>query len=99
MRYDYTRLKEFADEHNIILLDDYSEKPVNIFFIIEGQCLNKDCNDIFSKSFRSLFKTNGYCLNCSTKSGILNKKNTMIKNFGFDHYLKSPILREKNEIK
>ena len=78
MRYDYTRLKEFTDENNIILLDDYSQKPVNIFYTIEGKCLNKECTDIFSKSFRSLFKTNGYCLNCSKNSGKIKSKNTKI---------------------
>lgn len=40
MRYDYTRLKEFSEENNIILLDDYSSNILNIFTVIQGQCLH-----------------------------------------------------------
>ena len=48
MRYDYTRLKDFSNQNNIVLLDDYSNKTINIFTIIEGQCLNNHCNNIMN---------------------------------------------------
>ena len=66
MRYDYTRLKEFSEQNNIILLEDYSSNILNIFTVIQGQCLNNECENIFSKSFRSLVKTNCYCLHLLT---------------------------------
>ena len=56
MRYDYTRLSEFIKENNILLVNDYTTTNINIFTIIEGQCLNKDCLNKFSKSFRKLLE-------------------------------------------
>ena len=97
MRYDYTRLKDFTDENNIILFDDYSSKIINIFTIIEGQCLNIQCNNNFSKSFRSLVKTNGYCLQCSTKTGLSKVKNTLIEKYGFYNPMKSKEIKNKTK--
>ena len=78
MRYDYTSLAQFAKENHIAFSDDYSSQNVNIFTIISGICKNESCENVFSKSFRSLVKTNGYCLLCSKEHGKEKSKKKYI---------------------
>lgn len=98
-RYDYTYLTDLCQKNNIELLKDYSLSSINIFTNIEGKCLNKTCDNIFSKSFRSLLKTNGYCLGCSKIFGKEKIKQTCLDKYGVDNPLKSEIVREKGKIK
>ena len=95
MRYDYTRLQEFRKENDIELLKDYSQDSINIFSFIEGKCLNTNCFNTFNKSFRSLVKTNGYCWHCSTKTGFIKQKQTMIEKYGEENPLKVEKIKNK----
>ena len=66
-------VKGFCNENNIILTGYYSNaKTINSFAIIEGKCINNDCDFNFKKEFRSLIRTNGYCIEC-TKINAKNK--------------------------
>jgi hypothetical protein len=94
-RYDYARLAELCKINNINLTKDYSLGTVNIFSTIEGNCLNNDCSNIFSKSFRSLLKTNGYCLSCSTKIGLKKVVKTCLEKYGVENPLKSNEVKNK----
>jgi len=78
MRYNVNTLFQYINENNIILAKNYTEQKVNRDTIINGNCLNKNCEDLFSKSFRQLVKTQAYCFNCSLKNGILKIKNQKI---------------------
>jgi hypothetical protein len=98
MRYDYTYLQKFSEENTITLLENYSEIPVNIFSYIKGKCLNTDCENEFNKSFRSLIKTNGYCLQCSTITGKIKSKQTCIEKYGVDNPKKSEIVQMKTKL-
>lgn len=85
MRYDYTSLEKFGKENNILFLDDYSLQNINVFTIISGICKNNNCENIFSKSFRSLVKTNGYCLNCAKEYGKEKSKNLFLEKYGVEN--------------
>lgn len=96
-RYDYTYLKDLCDKNNIKLLHDYSCSNINIFSNIEGECLNEECNNQFSKSFRSLLKTNGYCLSCSKIFGKEKIKQTCLDKYGVDNPLKCQTVKDKKK--
>lgn len=65
--YNYSALKDFCDENELILIKDYSKESVKHNTIIEGHCPNHDnCGNTFSKLFVSL-KNNMYCQDCTTK--------------------------------
>lgn len=57
--------------------------------------MNEECNNQFSKSFRSLLKTNGYCLNCSKIFGKEKIKQTCLDKYGVDNPLKCQTVKDK----
>ena len=95
MRYDYTSLAKFAEENHIAFSDDYSRQNVNIFTIISGICKNESCENVFSKSFRSLVKTNGYCLLCSKEHGKEKSKNIFLEKYGVENPLQNEQVKTK----
>jgi len=54
VRYDYNYLQQHCKEHNIELLEDYSNVNINIYTNIRGRCVNTSCNNIFSKGMKQL---------------------------------------------
>ena len=95
VKYDINVLNTFCDEHNLLLIDDYSNTFINRDSIIKGMCKSFNCENIFSKSFRELLKINGYCQYCSKENGKLKIKNTNLKKYGADCCLKNLDVRDK----
>lgn len=93
MRYDHTYLMKYCEENNVKLCDEYHN--INIFTIINGICKNEDCENTFSKSFRSLVKTNGYCIKCAKMIGNEKAKIVCIEKYGVDNPLKSEEVKNK----
>jgi hypothetical protein len=61
MKYDYNTLVDFCKENNIILSDDYSNaKSINSFAVIEGKCINNNCD--FNFKGVNLSCQSGRCL-------------------------------------
>ena len=54
---------KYIKDMKIELNEDYTNKIVNRELIVNGKCVNK-CNNNFSKSFRLLYNTGGYCKKC-----------------------------------
>lgn len=96
MRYDYSALIDFLEMNHIEILQEFDENDkINAFTVIEGKCINKDCNDFFRKGFRSLIKTNGYCFEC-TKNLAKNKlKQTFLEKYGVEHISQLDHIKEK----
>ena len=96
MKLDLELLNKYCNENNIELLNDYSiYAKINAFTVIEGKCINENCNDIFKKEFRSLVKTNGYCFEC-TKNNAKNKlKTTWLNKYGVEHISKLDHIKDK----
>jgi hypothetical protein len=95
VKYDINMLNTFCDEHNILIIDDYSNKFINRDAIIEGMCKNGECENMFSKPFRELLKINGYCLDCSKENGKIKIKNTNLKKYGAECCLKNQDIKDK----
>ena len=94
-KYDINLLIMFCKENNIELLEDYSDKKLNREIKITGKCLTNNCDKIFCKTFRQLFKNNGYCDNCCKHRGIIKKKHTCLEKYGVESVAQSKEIREK----
>jgi len=87
MLYNNTSLINYCNENNISLLEEYSKIKINRDSQIKGNCINKNCNEIFCKTFRQLIKTKAFCYDCSKQNGKnKNKENckfnsTFLMNF------------------
>jgi hypothetical protein len=97
VKYDINMLNTFCDEHNILLIDDYSNKFINRDAIIEGMCKNGECENMFSKPFRELLKINGYCLDCSKENGKIKIIETNMKKYGVDNSMKCQDFKDKQK--
>jgi hypothetical protein len=95
--YTYELLIKICNENNIILSRDYSTENVNVFTIIEGNCLTNNCTNKFNKHFRSLFKTNGYCHECSTKTGFIKNKKTCMEKYNVEYPTQCPKIKDKTK--
>jgi len=95
MKYDYERLFDFCEEQGIVLCDDYSSQKLTAISIITGKCKTKECDCIFTKEFRNLIKSYGYCIDC-TKTNAKNKlKSTWLEKYGVEHISKLDEMKEK----
>jgi hypothetical protein len=96
-KYNYSLLKVFCNDNNIILNRVYDSNLINRDTVITGNCINKDCENIFNRSFRELIKLNGYCLECCKEIGKNKIKETNIERFGYDNAMKNDIIKEKQK--
>ena len=97
MKYDYQTLNDFCKEHEIVLCEDYSKLiKINSSTIIEGKCINSNCNYNFKKEFRS-FINNTYCFECSKINAKQKLKTTWFNKYGVEHI--SKLDHFKNKVK
>jgi hypothetical protein len=97
VKYDTNMLTDFCNINKIMLTNDYSNKFVNRDTIIEGNCLNENCENNFRKHFRQLLKIGGYCEDCSKINGKHKIKETNLKKIGVDNPMKNAEIREKQK--
>jgi hypothetical protein len=88
-------LNAFCDEHNILLIDDYSNKFINRDSKIEGMCKNCECENVFSKPFRELLKINGYCQDCAKIGAKEKYKQTSLQKYGVEFTTQSKKVKDK----
>jgi hypothetical protein len=81
-KYGFETLKQFCQEKNITLLEDYSVVNLNQKSRIQGKCHNSNCNNIFNTSLNNLYKRNGFCNLCSKQNRIINQKQTFFTKYG-----------------
>ncbi len=62
MKYDIELLNKYCLNNNLKLTKEYTK--INRENLIEGICQTDRCNSIFSKKFRQLIITGGYCQEC-----------------------------------
>lgn len=96
IKYDYNFLKQYVNDNNIILLDDYSNKKVYGSVIIKAKCLNYYCDNIVEKKFIQIIKNNGCYCNEHTKENIIKKrKDTCLKKYGCESPMQNKDIKNK----
>jgi len=97
VKYDIHMLMEYCNQYNIVLLDDYSDKFINRDSIIEGNCLNNECKNNFTKPFRQILKIGGYCEHCSKENGKIKIIESNLQKYGVVNTMKNIEIREKQK--
>ena len=95
VKYNLDLLIKFCNENHITLLKDYSGEKVNRETIIHGKCLREGCGNSFERIFRSLYKLNGYCKECTNNIVKSKKKATCLKNYGVENPMLIQETKEK----
>jgi len=95
--YSFEQLQNYCNENKIILIKCYDDCKVTRDTIIEGKCINNDCDSDFNKVFRQLKKSGGYCKKCTNNNTKINIQNTCFKKYGVDHTLQVKDIREKGK--
>jgi hypothetical protein len=95
INYNLELLMKLCSDNTITLLKDYSGELVNRDIRIKGKCLTHDCVNIFDKTFRNLYKINGYCKECTKNIRKEKVKATCLKNHGVENPFQSKEIKEK----
>jgi len=101
---DYSKeaLFELSNELNIILLDDKGESNNDYYDnvkrddVIHFICINENCNNKYSKTFRSIKERSGaFCEKCTNENMIVKFQTTYEANTGYIHPTQNPEVLEK----
>ena len=93
-RFDHKLLSEFIVKKQISLSEDYSKIKLTRDTLIKGFC--SSCSLETFKNFRAIIKQdNLLCKLCTLKNAQNKTKATCMKNYGFEHALQSPEIRQK----
>jgi len=95
MRYNYDLLISFCNSNTILLLKEYKNDNMNRDTRICGKCITDNCLNEFDKSFRRLYKMNGYCRSCTNKFTLDKNKATNLERYGVEHPMQNAEVSEK----
>ena len=95
VKYNLDLLIKFCNENHITLLKDYSGEKVNRETIIHGKCLREECGNSFERIFRSLYKLNGYCKECTSNNVKEKRKATFLEKYGVENPMLIQETKEK----
>ena len=97
-RFDFNFLKNYCEENNIELLDDYSKKPINRETIIYANCINENCSNTVNKTFRNMIELSGcYCPECTKIHRYAKVKKTCLDKYGVSNVSQLDNIKEKKE--
>ncbi len=94
-KFTYNLLEDFCKLNSIKLLKNYSIVKLQSHSYIEGNCQNIDCKNTFNKKFFKLINTNGLCNPCVYIKAKEVRKQTNLKNIGFENYFQNEKIKEK----
>ena len=95
IRWDYNKLKQYGDEHNIIFNKDYSNDKLNRDTIIKAKCLGYNCDCDVQVSYRSFVKTGCFCIKCKNKIRYEKIKASNLEKYGHEHPMQCEDLKTK----
>jgi hypothetical protein len=93
--YNFSNLKKYCSENNIILSNNYEDIKMTRDTNIEGKCLNNWCSHNFNKTFRQLKKTRAFCKKCTKINKQINLKKSNFENYGVECVFQSEEIKQK----
>ena len=96
-KYNVEYLMNFCNENNITLISNYTNELINRDTNINGECIIKECDKLFNRTFRELIKLNGYCGSCCKEIGKMKIIETNLKTFGCDNAMKNEHVKQKQK--
>jgi hypothetical protein len=86
---------ETLESFELTLSKKYYRDELHAHCIIEGNCKNKNCMNIFSKKFCQLIKLGGYCNKCSIKNGNEKKIITVKEKYNVENVSQSEKIKKQ----
>lgn len=93
--YNYKKLIDYCNEQNVKLIENYEQIKLTRDNEISGFCINKDCNELFSKKFLNLVKYGAFCKKCAKINQKINMKKSNLKKFGVENPFQLEEIKEK----
>ena len=97
-RYDIHLLTTLCLNNNIELLEDYSDKHINCYTIIKGNCINKDCKNDFNKNLIQLYCIGGYCKSCTNNIKSIKYKKKFMEKHGVENPSQLQKVKEQKKL-
>jgi hypothetical protein len=94
-KFTYDKLVNYCKEHNIILLNDYTNAKLTKKSVINAKCQKQNCNLSVEKIFREIEKTGIYCKLCAEQNKQIKRKATCLKKFGVENAINSENIQNK----
>jgi hypothetical protein len=94
-KYNYNLLHEYCNKNNIILTNNFENKNLSAHYLIQGNCSNDNCTNIFNKKFHKLINTNALCNYCIIIEAKEKRKNTNLAAVGCENYFQNEEIKNK----
>jgi hypothetical protein len=94
-KYNYNLLHEYCNKNNIILTNNFENKKLNAHYLIQGNCSNINCKNIFNKKFHKLININALCNFCIFIEAKEKRKNTNLAAVGCENYFQNEEIKNK----
>jgi hypothetical protein len=92
------KLINYCKEHNIKLLNDYSNDKLTKKSKIKATCQTLNCNSIVDKIFREIEKKGVYCEICSQQNKQNKRKATCLQKYGVENAISSEAVQTKMKL-
>ena len=92
------KLINYCKEHNIKLLNDYSNDKLTKKSKIKATCQTLNCNSIVDKIFREIEKRGVYCEICSQQNKQNKRKATCLQKYGVENAISSKDVQTKTKL-
>lgn len=95
INYNYDLLEKYCKNNNLNLNKNYENIHLTRDSKISGFCINKDCDELFTKNFINLVKYGAFCKKCAEINKRINMKKTNLKKYGVENPFQSEEIKEK----
>lgn len=93
--YNLEFLQKYCIENNIILTDEYKNIKINRNTLICGKCIENNCENIFSKTFRNMVLYKAICKDCIIKDVVAKRRKTCIEKYGCENPQQNEKIKNK----
>ena len=94
-KFNNEKLIEYCKEHNIQLLEDYSNIHITKKSSFKAKCQSDNCNEVVEKIFREIEKTGIYCKECMNKIKREKTVKTCLEKYGVANSSQSKVVQQK----
>jgi len=94
-RFNNNYLKQFCEENNIHLVNNYTDIEVNRETIVVAKCLTDNCENAVEKTLRRIIECGCYCQECTISNKCTKFKNTCLDRYGVENVSHDPEISER----
>ena len=93
-KFNFELLNKYCSENGITLIGNYENEKLHAHYKINGRCINKNCNNEFSKIFHKLYLRGGHCNSCILIKAKEVRLNTNLELYGVENLFQNEKAKE-----